>query len=120
MGGRGRLFQRSGGTKEGILVRDPAHHRAGLLDAPAHLCDDLRPRQAARLHALCGRAAALLPREVEVAVSSVIPPSGAGLSHMADKLDEVGIFPSGALDFALHGRLVWVAANDVEGESSQD
>ena len=35
---------------------------------------------------------------------------------MADKLDEEGIFPSGALDLALDGRLVGIAANDVEGD----
>src|SRR6266542_2902161 len=38
---------------------------------------------------------------------------------MAEKLDEEGIFPSGALDFSLQGRVVGMTANDVEGEPSQ-
>ena len=66
-----------GGAQEGLFGGDPAHHRAGLLAAAAHLCDDLRPRQGARLHALCGRAAALLSGEVEVAAKRAVPSSPA-------------------------------------------
>ena len=58
--GRGRIVERSGGAQEGLFVRDPAHHRAGLLRAAAHLCDDLRLFEDARLHAVRRRAAALL------------------------------------------------------------
>ena len=64
--GPGRIVQRPGGAQEGLFGGDQADHRAGLLGAAAHLCDDLRPRQAARLHALSGRAAALLSGEVEL------------------------------------------------------
>ena len=47
----GGSIQRSRGAQEGLFGRDQADHRAGLFFAAAHLCDDLRLFQAARLHA---------------------------------------------------------------------
>ena len=67
----GRIVERRGGAQEGLFGRGPAHHRAGLLGAAAHLRDDLRPLQGARLHALPGRVAALLPGEVEVGLRAI-------------------------------------------------
>src|SRR5215510_5850670 len=60
------LIQRAGAAQEGLFGRGPAHHRAGLLATVAYLCNDLWLRQAARFHAVSGRAAALLPSEMEV------------------------------------------------------
>src|SRR5262245_49357876 len=63
------LIQRAGAAQEGLFGRGPAHHRAGLLATVAYLCNDLWLRQAARFHTVSGRAAALLPGEMEVAPS---------------------------------------------------
>src|ERR1041385_5429320 len=66
MAGRSWLLQRPRGAQQGLFGRDPADHPAGLLRAAAHLCDDLRVFQAARLQPVSGRAAALLFGEVEI------------------------------------------------------
>ena len=62
----GRIEHQPGSAQGGLFGGHQEDHRAGLLGAAAHLCDDLRLRQAARLHAVPGRAAALLSGEVEV------------------------------------------------------
>src|SRR4051812_16931604 len=67
MADRGWVLQRSGGAQQGLFGGDPAHDPAGLFPAAAHLCHDLRLFQAARVHAVFGRAAALLSVEVEIA-----------------------------------------------------
>src|SRR6476469_3610284 len=67
-----RIVQRFRAAHQGLFVRDQADHRAGLFRAAAYLCDDLRLFQAARLHPVFGRAAALLSGEVEIGRASLL------------------------------------------------
>ena len=89
------------------------HHRAGLLGAAAHLCDDLRLLQAARLHAVPGRAAALLSGEVEVKPDLTCGRSSCALrGALAPRPNAVGLTSSGSpeipeyLIFRLHS--TWI------------
>src|ERR1700737_2789715 len=47
-------------------------------------------------------------------------PQGAGLSHVAEEIEKEGVVPSGTFDFLAQGYSVWMRANDIECESSQD
>ena len=69
---QGGSSHQPGGAQGGLFGGDQEDHRAGLLGAAAHLCDDLRLRQAARFHAVSGRTAALLSGEVEVGRGAIM------------------------------------------------
>jgi hypothetical protein len=46
--------------------------------------------------------------------------SGAGLSHLAEQVEEVLIVPSGLFDLRSYGGFLGVGAQEVEGEASQE
>src|SRR5450755_921736 len=47
-------------------------------------------------------------------------PLQAGLSHVAEEVEKEGVVPAGTFDFLAHGYAVWMRANDIDCESSQD
>src|SRR6266550_4307866 len=56
----------------------------------------------------------------EGAYPTVPSPLWAGLSHVAEEIEKERVVPAGTLEFLAQGYSVWVRANDVECESSQD
>src|SRR5690349_5546022 len=51
---------------------------------------------------------------------SVPSPLRAGLSHMTERTHEIGVVPSGALDFAAQGGAIGMSSVDVERQLAQD